>query len=53
MSKEKTPHANEESKVEPIWTNNKVAEHAAQLYDSYRKIFEEDKAKGTEIILIF
>ena len=52
MTNKKTPHANEESKVEPIWTNNKVAEHAEQLYDRYRKIFEEDKSKGTEIILM-
>ena len=52
MSKEKTPDGHQESKVEPIWTNNKVAEHAEQLYDRYRKIFEEDKSKGTEIILM-
>ena len=52
MSKENTPDGNQESKVKPIWTNNKVAEHAAQLYDRYRKIFEEDKSKGTEIKLM-
>ena len=50
MTNKKTPDGNQE--LEPVWTNNKVAEHAAQLYDRYRKTFEEDKAKGTEIILM-
>ena len=52
MSKEKTPHANEESKLDPVWTDSKIAEHSAQLYETYRKIFEEDKSKGTETILM-
>ena len=43
MTNKKTPDGNQESKIKPIWTNNKVAEHAEQLYDRYRKIFEEDK----------
>ena len=51
MTNKKTPDGNQESKVDPIWTNSKVTEHAEQLYDTYRKLFEEDKAKGTEIIL--
>ena len=52
MSKEKAPDGNQEQKVEPNWTDSKVTEHAAQLYDAYRKLFEEDKAKGTEVILM-
>ena len=52
MINKKTPDGNQESKVKPVWTYNKVAEHAEQLYDRYRKIFEEDKSKGPDIILM-
>ena len=52
MSKEKTPDGNQESKLEPVWTNSKVAAHAAQLYDSYKEIFDKDQAKGIEAILM-
>ncbi len=50
MANKKTPDGNQE--LEPVWTNNKVAEHAAQLYDRYRKIFDEDHANGIETILM-
>ena len=35
MSKEKTPHGNEE--LEPVWTDSRVAQHSAELYEIYRK----------------
>ena len=50
MANKKTPDGNQE--LEPVWTNNKIASHAAQLYDTYRKIFEEDQAKGIETFLM-
>ena len=50
MNNKKTPDGNQE--LEPVWTNNKIASHAAQLYDTYRKIFEEDQAKGIETFLM-
>ena len=50
MLNKKTPDGNQE--LEPIWTDSKIASHAAQLYDTYRKIFEEDQAKGIETFLM-
>ena len=50
MTNKKTPDGNQE--LEPIWTDSKIASHAAQLYDTYRKIFEEDQAKCIETFLI-
>ena len=50
MNNKKTPDGNQE--LEPVWTNNKIASYAAQLYDTYRKIFEEDQAKGIETFLM-
>ena len=50
MNNKKTPDGNQE--LEPVWTNNKRASYAAQLYDTYRKIFEEDQAKGIETFLM-
>ncbi len=38
--------------LEPIWRNSKIASNAALLYETYRKIFEEDQAKGIEAFLI-
>ena len=53
MTNKKTPDGNQESKkVEPIWTDSKVRENAVQLYETYRELFEKDKSKGTEIILM-
>ena len=37
MSKEKTPHGNEE--LEHVWNDSQIASFAAQLYDGYRNIF--------------
>tara|TARA_A100000164_G_C21419999_1_gene546204 strand:- start:61 stop:408 length:348 start_codon:yes stop_codon:yes gene_type:complete len=51
MANKKNPDGNQEPKIEPIWTNNKIASHAAELYDTYRKLFTEDNAKGIEAIL--
>ena len=50
MTNKKTPDGNQE--LEPTWTNNKVAAHASQLYDSYKEIFDKDQAKGIEAILM-
>ena len=50
MANKKKPDGNLE--LEPIWRNSKIASNAALLYDTYRKIFEEDQAKGIETFLI-
>ena len=50
MANKKKPDGNLE--LEPIWRNSKIASNAALLYNTYRKIFEEDQAKGIETFLI-
>ena len=50
MVNKKKTDGNQE--LEAICINFKIASHVAQLYDTYKKIFEEDQAKGIETFLI-
>ena len=51
MSKEKTPHGNEE--LEPVWTDSRVAQHSAELYEIYRKLLDENREKGLGTLLMY
>ena len=53
MTNKKSPDCNQYlKKLEPILTDSKVRKHAEQLFEKYRVLFEKDKEKGTEIILM-
>ena len=49
MTNKKTPDGNQE--LEPIWTNNKVAAHADALYETYRKLNEENREQFLGVLL--
>ena len=49
MTKEKTPHGNEE--LEPVWTDSRVAQHSEELYEFYRKLIDKDREKGLATLL--
>lgn len=49
----KSPDGNQYlKKGGPVCSDSKVRKHAEQLYETYRELFEKDKAKGTGIILM-
>ena len=50
MTKEKTPHGNEE--LEPVWTDSRVAQHSEELYEFYRKLIDKDREKGLATLCI-
>ena len=49
MTNKKAPDGNQE--LEPIWTNNKIASYAKELYETYRKLLETDRDKALGILL--